>query len=31
MEGENGQGKREESDPAEAADLHRGPVPISRC
>lgn len=27
MEGE----KREESDPAEAADLYRGSVPISRC
>lgn len=31
MEGEKGQRKREDSNPAETADLHQGTEPMSRC
>lgn len=31
MRGEKGQRKREDSNPAETANLHRGTEPMSRC
>lgn len=31
MEGKKGQRKREDRDPAETADLHRGTEPMSGC